>query len=80
MPVQRVEKRIEKAKGEMKAGVQTVLKLVQSIAENLPKQMEAISDLIADREFEVAIKFDNLTLNGQIVKTVSFRRSKKGAK
>ena len=73
-----VEKRVEKAKENVKVGLDTAIKIADSMSTNMHKNVRAVAEFLDDREIALTLRFNKLTIDGEISKTLSCsKRSKK---
>jgi N-acetylglucosamine-6-phosphate deacetylase len=72
-----VEKRVEKAKHEAKEGVKTAVHMAEVMSGNLHKNIAAVAEFMDDREIALTLRFNKLTVDGEICKTLSFTKKPK---
>ncbi|RLF48726.1 MAG: hypothetical protein DRN20_03940 [Thermoplasmata archaeon] len=75
-----VRERVEKAKKEAKEAVTTAAKFGQGIISLITDQLMELREFLDNREIEVKVKFNNLSLNGEVSKTISFLKKETGKK
>ena len=72
-----VEKRVEKAKHEAKEGMKTAAHVAEVVSHNLHKNIAAVAEFMDDREIALTLRFNKLTVDGEISKTLSFSKKAK---
>ena len=68
----------DEVKDSVKDGVKTVVGMAQSMIEVVPEELDKLVKLLEDRNTEIRLKFEHLTLDGDIA--LSMALFKKGEK
>ena len=69
-----MEKRVEKAKQEARAGVKTAAHVAEVVSHNMHQNIAAIAEFMDDREIALTLRFNKLTVDGEVSKTLSFSK------
>ena len=72
-----VEKRVEKAKHDVKVGVETAVHMAELMSSNVHRNVAAVAEFLDDREIALTLRFNKLTVDGEISKTLSFTKKPK---
>ncbi len=72
-----MEKRVEKAKHEAKIGLETAVHVAEAMSSNMHKNVAAVAKFLDEREIALTLRFNKLTVDGEISKTLSFTKKPK---